>query len=107
MITQPGNYYDGRKLAAQNRKRKTGQKKKSFAEVVSKYGLNTLKAVPAKRRYRKQLSLRPDDKVKYNGKAETVKGVTGSNVGFVGKTGCGNKIKNCVLIQKNTGITFL
>ncbi len=101
------NYYEGRKLVAQNRKRKTGQNKKSFAEVVSKYGLHSLKAVPAKRRYRRQFALRPGDKVKYNGTVETVKGVTGNNVGFTGKPGYGNNIKNCVLVQRNTGITFL
>jgi len=101
------NYYLGKKKAAINRIKRTGQTFDSLKDLVQLKGFEILNKLTVKKGYRRKRTIKPfgmGDVVSYLKQTYVVKGYTGTSLGFIGESKYNFPMKKTIPIIKNTGI---
>ena len=110
--TRDRNYKEGKKIVAKNRRKRTGQKKDSLAELVEKCGMAIvprLSILSGKKVVRSNFKeFRKGDVVRYRNRVYVVKGYgeKGLRLGLVGEKDY-VPAKDCRLVTRNRGIVCL
>ena len=110
--TRDRNYKEGKKIIAKNRRKRTGQKKDSLAELVEKRGvaiLPRLHILSGKKVVRSAFKeFKKGDVVRYLNRVYVVKGYgeNGRSLGLIGEKAY-VPAKDCRLVTRNRGIVCL
>jgi hypothetical protein len=99
-------YLDGKRVAL-NRNKRTGQLFDSLKDLVEREGQSVLNKLTVKHAIRPKRSIKPfgmGDVVKYQDKFFTVKGYTGSRLGFIGEEKYNKPMSKSKRILQNQGI---